>query len=63
VEINLSEMHAKIIDYVRNEYHREGDLLIKLTRELFVAANSEFEQRWSKKRDNALLVRSWERSP
>jgi hypothetical protein len=63
VEINLSEMHAKIIDDVRNEYHREGDLLIKLTRDLFVAANFEFEQRWSKKRDNALLVRSWERSP
>ncbi len=63
VEINLSEMHAKIIANVRSEYHREGDLLIKLTRELFVAANSEFDQRWAKKRDKAALVRSWERSP
>lgn len=62
VEINLSEMHAKIIADVRSEYHREGDLLIKLTRELFVAANSEFEQRWAKKRDGATLVRSWERT-
>jgi hypothetical protein len=63
VEINFSEMHAKIIANVRSEYHREGDLLIKLTRELFVAANSEFERRWAKKRDNSALVRSWERSP
>jgi hypothetical protein len=62
VEIDLSEMHAKIIADVRNEYHREGDLLIKLTRELFVAANFEFEQRWAKKRDSATLVRSWERA-
>jgi hypothetical protein len=63
VEINLSEMHTKIIAEVRAEYHREGDQLIKLTRELFVAADSEFEQRWAKKRDLAKLVRSWERSP
>ena len=62
-EINLSEMHAKIVANVRSEYHREGDLLIKLTRELNVAANSEFEQRWAKKRDSSALVRSWERSP
>lgn len=62
VDINLSEMHAKIIVDVRNEYHREGDQLIKLTRELFVAANFEFEQRWAKKRDSAMLVRSWERT-
>lgn len=32
VEINLSEMHAKIIADVRSEYHREGDLLIKRAR-------------------------------
>ena len=56
-------MHAKIVANVRSEYHREGDLLIKLTRELNVAANSEFEQRWAKKRDSSALVRSWERSP
>lgn len=60
VEINLSEMHARIIADIRNEYHQEADQLIKLTRDLFAAANVEFEQRWAKKRDSATLVRSWE---
>jgi len=60
VEINLSEMHSKIISDIRTEYHQEGDGLIALTRELFVVAEPEFERRWAKKRDSAKLVRSWE---
>ena len=60
VEINLPEMHSKIISEIRTEYHRESDRLIALTRQLFVVAEPEFERRWSKKRDSAKLVRNWE---
>jgi hypothetical protein len=60
VEINLTEMHSKIISDIRTEYHQGCDRLIALARELFVAAEPEFERRWAKKRDSAKLVRSWE---
>jgi hypothetical protein len=60
VEVNLSKMYSKIISDIRTEYHHEGDRLITLTREFFVAAEPEFERRWAKKRDSAKLVRSWE---
>jgi hypothetical protein len=60
VEMDLAQMHSKAIEKIRNEYHREGDQLLKLTRELFIASGSEFEKRWAKKRDVAKCVRSWE---
>ncbi len=61
VEINLPEMHAKIISDIRAEYHQNGDRLLALTRELFSMAELEFERRWAEKRDVAKDVRVWEK--
>lgn len=60
LDINLPEMYSKIISEIRTEYHREGDRLIALTRELFLVGEPELKCRWAKKRDGAKLIRSWE---
>jgi hypothetical protein len=60
VEINLPEMHAKIIADIRAEYHRDGAQLIALTRELLDLSEPEFERRWGGKRNIAKDVRDWE---
>jgi hypothetical protein len=58
--LSLEGMHGEVISEIQQEYHREGDLLIRLVEELFLACEAEMDARWAAKRDTAKDVRPWE---
>ena len=60
IELNLGDMYGKIIGDTLAEYHRDGDQLVMLTRELFNLVEPEFDRRWADKRNIAKDIRSWE---
>jgi hypothetical protein len=60
IEINLREIHETIVRETLTEYHRDGDQLLTLTRELFDLIEPEFNRRWADKRKIAKDIRGWE---